>query len=385
MSLTQSSTQPAGPADLALDAGAPGRSGADAPAPPAQLATIATRVERHLDALFDREEARWRAVDAELVTPLVSLRRLTLQGGKRLRPAFCFWGFVAAGGDDQDPSALDRVDAAGAAFELLHAFALIHDDVMDDADRRRGTPTAHVEYAGLHQAGAWRGETRRFGESVAILIGDLAHVYADGMMEQVRPDPEALVVWRELQAELMMGQFLDVMGTARADRSPHKASLIAQLKSGRYTIERPLQLGAALTGAPPAVQAVLNAYGAPLGEAFQLRDDVLGAVGSPDTVGKPVGGDLREGKPTPILAHAVAQATPAQRARLTRVGTPDLTDDDIVELQDILVATGALRAVESRIAALTTQAVAAIDADPVPPAARRSLVELAQFIAAREH
>ena len=373
--------------------------------PPASLDVAARHVERRLDALLGAEVRRWARTDDDLAEPLEALRRYVLRGGKRLRPAFVHWGFVAAGGDPTDPASAARVDDAGAAFELLHAFALLHDDVMDGSDTRRGEPTTHIEQAARHARDGWRGESRRFGESVAILVGDLAHVFADRTMAH---QPEAArAVWRELQVELMMGQYLDVLGTARGDRSATKARLVVRLKSGRYTIERPLQLGAALAGvttapsrsahpeggratplAPDAgaapVADVLAAYGEPLGEAFQLRDDVLGAFGVATTTGKPVGDDLREGKPTLLLAHAVDHATPAQRARLDRVGAPDLTVDDIADLQDVLVATGALARIERTIDALTNEAVEAVVRGGLPPEAEVALVELAHFIAGRD-
>ena len=350
-----------------------------------RLAAIAARVEPHIEALFAEETDRWSRIDSELVAPLEVLRRLVVQGGKRLRPAFCYWGFVAGGGASAGADDVVRLERAAAAFELLHAFALIHDDVMDDAAQRRGITTAHIEYAGLHAAGEWRGEQRRFGESIAILLGDLAHVYAEQLMTSAQPGPTAATLWRDLQTELMMGQYLDVVGTARADRSPDRARLIALLKSGRYTIERPLQLGAALVDASAEMQKTLHGYGAPLGEAFQLRDDMLGAFGHPDVVGKPVGSDLREGKPTPLLAHAVANGSAAQRARLQLVGTEGLTERDIDELQYILVATGAQTAMEQRIRRLVDEAIRAIDVDQVPSTARVALIDLAHFVSDREH
>src|SRR5690349_19392619 len=142
---------------------------------PASLLLVAERVERRLAEMFDTEIERWRALDSGLADPLLSLRAFVLDGGKRLRPAFCFWGFVGAGGDPDD----ERITDAGAAFELLQAFALIHDDVMDGSATRRGRPAVHVGYGDRHDDERWRGEARRFGEGVAVLVGDLAHVYAD--------------------------------------------------------------------------------------------------------------------------------------------------------------------------------------------------------------
>ncbi len=369
-----------------IDLRSSGPAGPPQAGPPAHLDTIARRIEAHLDAILGAERRRWQEVDEDLAAPLTTLHRFVCQGGKRLRPAFVHWGFVAAGGDPDDTHDYRRVDDAGAAFELLHAFALLHDDVMDGSDTRRGVATTHIDYSKRHTGGQWRGETRRFGESVAILLGDLAHVYADRVMAAQPAD--ALTIWRELQTELMMGQYLDVLGTARGDRSATKARLIVRLKSGRYTIEQPLQLGAALAPAgahTDRIRATLAAYGAPLGEAFQLRDDVLGAFGVATTIGKPVGDDLREGKPTLLLARAVEHATTPQREVLHRVGSPDLTDDDIAELQDILVNTGALTLIEDTINHLTQAAIHAVDEGDLPDEAAVALTDLAGFIATREH
>ncbi len=351
---------------------------------PPSLSALAARVDRRLADLLDGEIARWRRIDRDLVEPLVSLRQLVDAGGKRLRPAFCYWAFVGAGGDPAD----DRVVDAGAAFEMLHAFALVHDDVMDGSDIRRGERTAHLRFADRHDAAAWRGEGRRFGEGAAILVGDLAHVYADRLLG----DAPAAVwsVWHELRLEINLGQYLDLVGTARADRDPSLARRIARYKSGKYTIERPLHVGAALAGRLAELRPALSAYGDPLGEAFQLRDDLLGAFGDPARTGKPVGQDLREGKPTPLLAVAcerVAASDGADRqagALLDRVGAPGLSDADVAAIQRVLIDTGAVAAIEQRIHDLTSQAVDAVGTADLTPAARAELVELAWFVASRD-
>ncbi len=349
---------------------------APVPVPPSLL-TVAELVEERLDALLTEESLRWSALTPDLADPLESLRSLVLDGGKRLRPAFCFWGFLAAGGDPDD----ERVIEAGAAFEMLQAFALVHDDVMDGSAIRRGARTAHLEFGDRHVASAWRGEPRRFGEGVAILIGDLAHVYADRLMSSA---PErALEVWDELRVELNIGQYLDILGTARGDTDIEGARRIARYKSGKYTIERPLHVGAALAGRFDDLEAPLSAYGDPLGEAFQLRDDVLGAFGESAVTGKPVGDDLREGKPTPLLAMAVAKADAGQMAVLAEVGREDLTMAAVAEIQEVMVATGALLEIEASIDALTTEAITAIGTAPITEAARTALVDLAEFVAWR--
>jgi geranylgeranyl diphosphate synthase, type I len=345
---------------------------------PPSLHTVAALVEARLARLFADEVPRWRAVDPALAEPLESLQRLVQAGGKRLRPAFCYWAFVGAGGDPSDPRVVD----AGAAFEMLHAFALIHDDVMDGAEVRRGAPATHTTFVDRHRRAGWRGEDRRFGEGVAILVGDLAHVYADRLLGD--PPGGAAALWHELRLELIVGQYLDLLGTARADRDPATARRIARYKSGKYTIERPLHVGAALAGGDPALLAALSAYGDPLGEAFQLRDDVLGAFGDPAVTGKPVGPDLREGKPTPLLAAAAQRVSAAQADALRRVGSDDLTDDDVVAIQRVLVETGALDEIQGQIERMTSRAIDALAAAAITPEAARELVDLAHFVAGRD-
>lgn len=350
---------------------------AAAPAP-ASLATISAAVEARLTALFEDERRRWAELDPGLVEPLDTLATFVLSGGKRLRPAFCHWGFVGAGGDPDDPAVVD----AGAAFELLQAFALIHDDVMDGSSVRRGTRTAHLAYGDRHAVASWRGEVRRFGEGVAILLGDLAHVYADRLIPRGAPDVQD--VWDELRIELNVGQYLDLVGTARGDVDLAAARRIARYKSGKYTIERPLHLGAALAGRFADLAAPLSAYGDPLGEAFQLRDDLLGAFGDEAVTGKPVGDDLREGKPTPLLALAAEAADPGQGKVLRLVGEPDLSPEAVGEVQQVLRATGAVDAVEASIRELTERARAALPAAPITGAARAELDALARFVAWRD-
>ncbi|MFZ9041927.1 MAG: polyprenyl synthetase family protein [Ilumatobacteraceae bacterium] len=346
---------------------------------PPSLRTIADRVAHRLDGFLAAELQRWSDLDPDLAEPMAEIRRLVLTGGKRLRPAFCHWAFVGAGGDPSDPLVVD----AGAAFELMHAFALFHDDVMDDAASRRGEPTTHTVFARRHASAGWAGESRRFGDGVAILIGDLAFVYSDQLLGAA--NPVAWRVWNELRIELNVGQVLDILGSVARVRDIGRAERICRYKSGKYTVERPLHLGAALA-APERFEELapgLSAYGLPLGDAFQMRDDVMGAFGDPATTGKPVGGDLREGKPTPLLARAFAAADPAQRGVLDRVGEADLSDDTVARIQEVIVATGALDELESTIERLTTDAVASLDRLELAGDARSELVELATFVSRR--
>jgi len=352
---------------------------------PSSLTRIAQRVEARLDDLLLRETQRWADLDPSLEQPMSAMRRLVLSGGKRLRPAFCHWGFAGSGGDPGDPAVVD----AGAALELLHTFALIHDDVMDGSPLRRGNETVHRSFETRHAVEGWRGEGRRFGEGAAILVGDLAFVYADQLLGDV--PRAAWDVFTELRLEVNVGQYLDLVGTAqggtlRGERGVAQARRIGQYKSGKYTIERPLHLGAALAGRLEDMEGPLSAYGAPLGEAFQLRDDLLGAFGDATVTGKPVGEDLREGRPTALYAYAAGSADgPAAKLLADRFGAPDLTEAEVAELQDVIEETGARRKVEEAVDRLVTEALGAIDRAPVLPEARAELVELATYVAAREH
>jgi len=345
---------------------------------PASLSEIGARAETRVIDLLDREIARWRDVDVDLAEPLVRLRDLVLAGGKRLRPAFCHWAYVGAGGSPEDALVVD----AGAALELLHTFALVHDDVMDGSKRRRGNEAIHEHFIGRHGAKGWRGDGRRFGEGAAILVGDFAFVYSE-MLFRGAPSV-AQHVFDELRVELCVGQYLDLVGTASASRDPEQATRIERYKSSKYTVERPLHLGAALAGAGSDVQDALTAVGLPLGEAFQLRDDLLGVFGDRTVTGKPVGDDLREGKLTPLIAAASARVAGADLAVLARVGASDLGADEVAAIQDVLLASGAVGEIEDRIAARVEEALAALTVAPLTAEAREALADLTRFAAWRD-
>jgi geranylgeranyl diphosphate synthase type I len=285
---------------------------------------------------------------------------------------------VGAGGSPEDEAVVD----AGAALELLHTFALVHDDIMDGSATRRGTDTIHVQFEAGHAVEGWRGEARRFGEGVAILVGDLSFVYADQLLAGA--PPAAHEVFTELRIEVNVGQYLDLLGTARGRVEEATARRISRFKSGKYTVERPLHLGAALAGRLDDLACPLSAYGLPLGEAFQLRDDLLGVFGDDTLTGKPVGEDLREGKPTLLYAMAAERAGATDAAVLARYGSQDLDEDDVVALQDVLLNTGAVDAVEASIDRLVAEAVVAVDRAALADQARDALVELAYFVAGRD-
>jgi len=351
-------------------------------AEPRRMAEIGSQVETRIEALLASERARWETVEAELADPLDSLAALVRAGGKRLRPAFCYWAFVGAGGDPSDSRVID----AGAALELLHTFALVHDDIMDGSSRRRGLPSVHAQFADDHADRKGRGESRRFGEGVGILVGDFAFVYSDMFVSNV--DPTARAVFDELRVELCVGQYLDVLGSAGAPVDRARAERISVFKSGKYTVERPLHFGAALAGKLEPLEAAFTEYGLPVGLAFQLRDDILGVFGNPEATGKPVGDDLREGKLTPLIVETVhrveSDGSAGEQALIQRLLDSDLTDAEVQGLQELVVSSGALAAIETQISDAVDAADKALEPAPLDPEARLALGELAKFVAWRE-
>ena len=344
--------------------------------PPAELAAIAARVQVRLGEILAAERREWVELDPDLDEPLGDLADMVLGGGKRIRPAYCHWGWLLGGGDPDSDGALD----GGCALEILHAFALAHDDVMDGSITRRGAPTVWRKFVQRHRDRQWLGEDRRFGEAAAVLAGDMAMVLADRTLGRV--SPETRDVWDALRTELNMGQYLDVVGSARGSATAAQARRIIEHKTARYTVVRPLQLGAALAGRPDLAEP-LAGHGLPVGLAFQLRDDILGAFGDPAATGKPVGDDLREGKPTLLMAMARAAATPSQLDVLDAVGS-EMDDDTVGEVQQVIVDTGALASLESEIAELLDEALDALGTLPDVPAAREALAATARFIATRQ-
>jgi geranylgeranyl diphosphate synthase type I len=327
---------------------------------PLDRADLRRRVGRTLAEFLAAKRARLAGIDADLSPIAEAIESLVLGGGKRLRPAFAYWGYRAAGGSDSD-----TVVASVAALELVQASALIHDDVMDGSDTRRGEPAAHRRFALLHREAGWLGAPDAFGTATAILLGDLCLVWSDELLHGAGLDPVTLArarpVFDEMRTEVTVGQYLDVLTQATGDTSTERAGLVARYKSAKYTIERPLLLGAAIAAAPPEVAAAYSGYGLPLGEAFQLRDDVLGVFGDPAVTGKPAGDDLREGKRTYLVAAAFDAADePARQVLHKGLGDRALDAAGIDELRKVITETGALGRTERRIADLTAAALAAL-------------------------
>jgi geranylgeranyl diphosphate synthase type I len=334
-------------------------------------------VQSTLDSFIDEQGERLEPLGDDAAR-LVAAAHRSVAGGKRFRAAFCYWGFHAVHEVLDDEPGLIR---ASSALELLHASALVHDDLMDASDTRRGKPATHKAFEAYHREHVWDGDPEQYGAAAAILLGDLLLSWSDEMLrtcglghDVVR---DALGFFDSTRSEVITGQFLDVSVQARGESDVAQAMRVLRYKSAKYSIERPLHVGAALAGAGKETQEALTTFGLPLGEAFQLRDDLLGVFGDPEVTGKPAGDDLSEGKRTVLVALALDGASADDAKRLdSRLGTR-LSPEEVAELQRIIEASGAHAEVERRIDELTRRSLASLAQAPVTEAARSVLGGLA--------
>lgn len=327
-------------------------------------------------------------------------------GGKYVRSTFTYLGWLSgpagAGTTGAGPAGTVSASPAGtaspaspaspvraaASTELLHAFALLQDDVMDRSALRRGRPAAHLRLAGWHRTQGLDGSAERFGESAAVLLADLCLVWAGQLLRDSGLPAAALARgwprYDTLRGELAVGQFADLINDARRQPTLDQVLEVSRRKSGNYTVRRPLELGAALAGADARTLATLGEYGELVGEAFQLRDDVLGVFGRPDVTGKPSGGDLREHKATSVVVLAAELATPAQRAELSRLARREVLDDaDVDRWRRLIVETGARTRIEQLIGHRVTAACDRLAGRALPAFVDSALRDLAVRYTAR--
>ncbi|GAA2741500.1 polyprenyl synthetase family protein [Kitasatospora cinereorecta] len=346
---------------------------------PVDAEAVRERINAALAAFMDGRQALLSGISPQLGPVADALRDFLLDGGKRLRPAFCYWGWRGAGGAADSPG----IERAAAALELLQASALVHDDLMDRSDTRRGLPSVHRRFETLHRSNGWRGDREQYGASAAVLLGDLLLIWCDELFQASGLDDAAVRAAKPafdlMRTEVMLGQYLDVLepvaGDSTDDGALERAQTVLHYKSAKYTIERPLQVGALLAGGGPDLVEAYAAFGLPLGEAFQLRDDLLGVFGDPAVTGKPAGDDLREGKRTLLIAHAMRRLSAADARHLDeRLGAPDLGADEVAVLRTLVERSGAADLVEQRIDHLMGQSLAALDAAPLASGPTRDVL-----------
>ena len=329
---------------------------------------------------FVRTQAEWLDRLGPDAQRLVEHARTSVSGGKRFRAAFCWWGHhaVAEPADPVDRVALLR---ACASLELLHASALVHDDYMDASDVRRGRPATHRAFEELHREHGWAASPEQYGASAAILLGDLLLSWSDELLRTCGLPADrvldALGYFDLTRSEVVTGQFLDVSAQARGAADVDTAMTVLRYKSAKSSIERPLHIGAALAGASAEQITQLSRFGLPLGEAFQLRDDLLGVFGDPVVTGKPAGADLIEGKRTVLVALALDALPPAEAKVLDAALGTALAPDQVETLCRLIDESGARMQVESVISELTDRSLSALAAADVTDRARGVLQGLA--------
>ena len=350
----------------------------------AALQEIRDAVEIELTSFLSQQARFLESISSDLAPVSQALSSFLLDSGKRLRPLFAYSGYVSAGAE-LTPSVLKAI----ASLELLQACALIHDDLMDGSDTRRGKPSIHRHFESMHVQEELEGFAPAYGLAAAVLLGDLALVWSSQMLNEsglsTRAFNHTLPIHDEMRVELMAGQFLDIFEQVQKTTDLNRSIRVAQYKSGKYTIERPLLIGAVLSERhSPELLRDLSGYGLPIGEAFQYRDDLLGVFGDSSLTGKPAGDDLREGKRTVLIALTDLASTDAMREESKKYfGSPNLDADGIAILQEIIISTGAKEKLESMIERLTDQALRSAESELIDERAHPLLLELAKIATKR--
>ncbi|WP_223690840.1 polyprenyl synthetase family protein [Leifsonia poae] len=360
-------------------------------------------IQTRIDGFLDARSSILVSIADELA-PIQAYSRDFLSGGKRFRALFCFWGWQAVRSSGSAPEdagvspggALDAVVSVASALEVFHAAALVHDDIIDNSDTRRGAPSAHRRFERLHAQNAWQGSATSFGTGAATLLGDLLLIFSDELFDEglgelvsAASRRAARTEFNRMRLEVTAGQYLDIFEEIGWSSQPDtdqlaRAERVIIYKSAKYSIEAPLIIGASLAGATIGQLEALRAFGLPLGIAYQLRDDLLGVFGDAEVTGKPSGDDLREGKRTVLVALA-REALPggARSAFDELLGDPTLTHQQIETLQMTIRDSGAVDKVEAIIAANVARAIDAIDAAPLGSQAKAQLRELAVTVTRR--
>ncbi|WP_231441375.1 polyprenyl synthetase family protein [Brevibacterium zhoupengii] len=366
--------------------------------------SIASEVSAEIETFLEQKAAEFLAISPDAVDIGRALLDFT-RGGKMIRPVLLWWGFQLASGDDRSRDAMNGgVAEAAGSLELLHAAALIHDDVIDHSDTRRGKPALHRQFESRHSERSFQGGAEPFGVAAAIVIGDICLALSEELFEKSQNvlgiTPSARDLRATLRRDVMVGQYLDVLAEVVPlddERIGERAWEVLSFKSAKYSVEQPLLLGAALGGADEDQLAEISRFGLPLGQAFQLRDDVLGIFGDPAATGKPAGDDIREGKRTVLIAESMKNLSPKQTQIMAeRLGDPDLSDSEVAECVSMLTESGGLDAVESFIRSKHDEALSVVrewaaENSPahstrttIGPAAERQLTSFAEALSYRK-
>ena len=369
----------------------------------AESTRLVDLIGSEIEAFLSARRAQLAAISAD-TAPLIDYAAELLHGGKRFRALFCYWGWQAVSGHQprfdplaaEEPSDLPAVVTAAAALEVFHAAALVHDDIMDNSDTRRGMPAVHKRFQRLHREGGWGGSSLGFGQAAALLLGDLLLGWSDELLDlglsrlgRTGARAAARAEFTTMRTEVTAGQYLDILDERAWQSRPEtemlsRAQQVVVYKSAKYSVEAPLAIGATMGGAAPEQLAALRDFGLPLGVAYQLRDDLLGVFGDPEVTGKPAGDDLREGKRTVLIAVARAKLPGnARRVLDDLLGDPELDDQQVGMLQASIRQCGAVDDVERLIDHNVQQAVSAMADAPLSVTAREQLIRLTDTVTRR--
>ncbi len=349
------------------------------------LGLYQTQINERLAVFFEEKLADASSVSTYIQEVAVSIREYTLRGGKRLRPIFCIYGYKCLS-DTNSEAIID----ASISLELLQSSLLIHDDIMDEDELRRGEKTFHIVCKDLCEHHFGKTKSRKFGESIAIVAGDLLEAYGEEVLAKSAFHSDyiknALAAYADIVKNVGYGQILDITAERRGFFNEEDILTVHELKTASYTIEGPLHIGALLAGAKKADLQILSNYGVPLGLAFQIQDDILGLFGAEEKTGKPVGSDIQEGKKTLLILHALEHCTETEKERmLNALGNEHVTAGEIDTIRDIVRKTGSLDYSKKLVAELTAQAVKAIKASDFRIEAKEFLIDIADFIGNREY
>ncbi|MFM9878354.1 MAG: polyprenyl synthetase family protein [Rhodoglobus sp.] len=370
----------------------------------AESTRLVDLIQLSVDEFLSEQSTQLGEIAPEL-TELTDVARPFLAGGKRFRALFCYWGWQSTAGvpstfdplPSDEPSAdLGAIVLAATALEVFHAAALVHDDIMDNSDTRRGAPAAHRRFELRHASDGWSGSPAAFGESAALLLGDLLLGWSDELFDRgtkLLSDRSAGLAGRaefsRMRTEVTAGQYLDILEENAWATYPESTALtrahrVIVHKSAKYSVEAPLAIGAALGGASLPQLAALRAFGLPLGVGYQLRDDLLGVFGDPAVTGKPAGDDLREGKRTVLIALARPRMSASTRNLVDELlGDPELDTQQVEMIRTALRDCGAVDEVEGIIAHNVSLARNALEDAPIAPSARAELLQLADTVTRR--
>ena len=350
-----------------------------------KIAHYQTQINKRLELFLDKKIEEASRISNYTREVAVNAKEYTLRGGKRLRPIFFIYGYKCLNDNN-----IEAVIEASISIELMQSYLLIHDDIMDEDELRRGKPTFHIVYKNICESQFEKNNSLKFGENIALLAGDLLEAYGEEALANSPFKDEyvkkALCKYAEIVKNVGYGQILDITSEKKRSITEDEIMMIHKLKTASYTIEGPLQIGAMLAGANEEDLQIMSNYGTPLGLAFQMQDDILGLFGSEEKIGKPVGSDIREGKKTLLIFHALGKCGEKEKGIITRaLGNEHVTMDEIDIIRDIVREIGSLDYSKKLVSENTEKAIQVIEGSNFRDEAKEFLVEIADFIGSREY